>query len=72
MGMMKVFSGSNILAQALKLKLEEAGIDTIIKNNVQSATMAGFGSSGQAVEIFIDERFYGKAHKTIEDFKMSI
>lgn len=72
MGMMKVFSGSEILAMALKAKIEEAGVDTQIKNNIQSARVAGFGSSGQAVEVFINEKDFGKAHKAIEDFRMSI
>lgn len=72
MGMMKVFSGNEILAMALKAKIEEAGVDTVVKNNIQSARMSGFGNMGQAVEVFIDEKNYGKAHKAIEDFRMSI
>jgi hypothetical protein len=72
MGMMKVFSGSEILAMALKSKIEEAGVDTMVKNNIQSATVAGFGTSGQAVEVFINEKDFGKAHKAIEAFRMSI
>lgn len=72
MGMMKVFSGSEILAMAIKAKIEEAGVDTVVKNNIQSARLAGFGTSGQAVEVFINEKDYGKAHKAIEDFRMSI
>ena len=31
MGMMKVFSGSEILANALQAKIEEAGVKTITK-----------------------------------------
>lgn len=69
---MKVFSGSEIFAQALKVKIEEAGVETVVKNNIQSARMSGFGGMGQAVEVFIDEKDYGKAHKAIEDFRMSI
>lgn len=72
MGMMKVFSGSEIFAQALRVKIEEAGVETLVKNNIQSARMSGFGDMGQAVEIFINEKDYGKAHKAIEDFRMSI
>ncbi|RZJ78207.1 MAG: DUF2007 domain-containing protein [Chryseobacterium sp.] len=72
MGMMKVFSGSEILANALQAKIEEAGVKTITKNNTQSARAAGFGTLGTAVEVFIDESDFGKANKTIEDFRMSI
>ena len=53
MGLMKVFSGSEILAMALKEKIEAIGVDTVLKNNIQSARLAGFGTMGQAVELFI-------------------
>lgn len=72
MALMKIFSGSEILATALKLKLEEAGIDTLLKNNIQSGRLAGFGTSGMAVELFIEEVHYGKADPIVEDFRMSI
>ena len=55
MGLMKVFSGSEILALALKEKIEEIGIDVVMKDNIQSARLAGFGSSGSAVELFVQE-----------------
>ena len=72
MGMMKVFSGSEVLALALQSKIEAAGVATQVKNNIQSAILGGYGTSGQAVEVFINEKDYGKAHKAIEDFRMSI
>ncbi len=50
MGLMKVFSGSEILATALKTKLEEAGIDVIMKNNNQSNIVLGSAST-LAVEL---------------------
>lgn len=70
MALVKVFSGSEILAQSLKVRIEAAGVDVIVKNNIQSSNMAGFGSLGQAVEVFIDERDKEKAAQVIEDFKM--
>jgi len=72
MGLIKVFSGSEILAQALQQKIEAIGIDTVIKDNIQSARMGGFGSSDLAVEVFIQEKDFGKAHPIIEEFRMSI
>lgn len=71
MGLMKVFSGSEILATALKTKLEEVGIDVIMKNNNQSNIVLGSAST-LAVELFIDESKYGKADSVITDFKVSI
>lgn len=72
MGLIKIFSGSEILALGLKAKIEAAGVNVIIKNNIQSGTLAGFGTSDQAVELFIEEYDFGKANPVIEDFRMSI
>jgi hypothetical protein len=72
MGLMKVFSGSEILALALQGKIEEVGVDTVIKNNIQSARLSGFGDLGQAVEVFIQETDFAKANPIIEEFRLSI
>ena len=72
MGLMKVFSGSEILAMALKEKIEALGIDVVVKNNIQSARLGGFGNMDLAVEVFIQEVEYGKAHPVIEEFRLSI
>ncbi|MBA0884294.1 MAG: hypothetical protein RLZZ540_1471 [Bacteroidota bacterium] len=72
MGLMKVFSGSEVLALALKEKIEAAGVDTVIKDNIQSARLAGFGSSGSAVELFIQETDFSKANPVIEEFRLNI
>ncbi|MDG1872024.1 DUF2007 domain-containing protein [Flavobacterium frigidarium] len=72
MGLMKVFSGSEILALALKEKIEAINIDVLMKDNIQSARLAGFGSSGSAVELFVQETDYGKVHPIIEEFRLSI
>ena len=72
MGIMKVFSGSEILADKLKQKIEEVGVEVVKKDNLQSARMAGFGSSDLAVELFVDERYYGKISPVLEEFRMSL
>ena len=72
MGLMKVFSGSEILAQALQVKLEEANVATNLKNNIQSGRLAGFGTADQAVEVFIQETDFAKANPVIEEFRLSI
>lgn len=72
MGLMKVYSGSEILAIALLEKLEAAGVETVKKDNIQSARLAGFGQTDLAVEVFIQETDFAKANPVIEDFRMSI
>ncbi|CAH0336683.1 putative signal transducing protein [Flavobacterium tiangeerense] len=72
MGLMKVFSGSEILAQALQERLETAGVETLKKDNIQSSRLGGFGGSDLAVELFIQETDFAKANPVIEDFRMNI
>ena len=69
---MKVFSGSEILADVLKLKIEEVGVEVVKKDNLQSARLAGFGNTDLAVELFVDERYYGKLSPVLEEFRMSL
>lgn len=72
MGMIKIFSGSEILASRLKEQIEAIGVDVLKKDNIQSARLGGFGNTDLAVELFIDERYYGKVNDVIENFRMSI
>jgi hypothetical protein len=72
MGLMKVFSGSEILALALQQRIEAIGVDTVLKNNIQSARLGGFGELGQAVELFVQETEFAKVNPVIEEFRMSI
>jgi len=72
MALVKIFSGSEIIAMALNSKLEEKEIQTLVKDNLQSARVAGFGNIGLAVEIFINESDKEKAEPIIEKFKMNL
>ena len=72
MALVKIFSGSEIIAMALDAKLQEQGITTLVKNNLQSARVAGFGNTDLAVEIFINESDKEKAEPIIDDFKMNL
>ncbi|GGB75443.1 hypothetical protein GCM10007424_14220 [Flavobacterium suaedae] len=64
MNTVKVYSGNEIMAASVKNKLEEAGISIVVRDNIQSATLAGFGSLGQVVNIYVNEEDAEKA-KTI-------
>ena len=72
MGLIKIFSGSEVLALALQEKIKAVGVTTVKKDNIQSARLAGFGNSDLAVELFIQEVDFGKANPVIEEFRMSI
>ncbi len=71
MGLMKVFSGSEILAQALQAKIEEIGVNTVIRNNNQSNVLPSTAYP-KPVELFIEEVDFSKANPVIEEFRMNI
>lgn len=72
MGLMKVFSGSEILAKNLQSRIEDHGVSTVLKDNIQSARLGGFGNTDLAVEVFIQETDFNKAHQIIDDFKIEM
>ncbi len=45
----KVFTGSEVDVALIKGELEENGIPTLIQNEFQSATLAGFGGGAPSV-----------------------
>ena len=46
----KIFSGSFIIVQLVLDRLESVGINAIVKDESESARMAGFGSSFQGFQ----------------------
>lgn len=66
MALVKIFSGSEIMALAAETKLKEAGIPLLMKNNITGGTVAGFGTAGLAVEIFVDEEHAEEARQIVQ------
>jgi hypothetical protein len=71
MGLMKVFSGSEILAVSLKSKIEAIGVETVIRDNNQSNVFPSIENT-KAVELFIQETDFAKANPIIEEFRLNI
>lgn len=69
MALIKIFEGSEIIVMPVKQKLEEAGISPIVKNNIQSATIAGFGTLGQAMELYVEDFQAQAATAIVAQFK---
>lgn len=65
MSTVKVYSGNEIMAASVKNKLEEAGISIVVRDNIQSATLAGFSTFGQAVNIYVNEEDVEKAREIL-------
>ena len=72
MGLTKVLSAFEILVLVSKQALEAIDLNVVVKDAIQSARLGGFGNADLAVELFIQERDYGKAHPIIEEFRMSL
>ena len=71
MGLMKIFSGTEILALGLKEKLEQIAIETVIRNNNQANVIPSINNV-KAVELFIQETDFAKANPIIEEFRLNI
>ena len=71
MGLIKIFSGEEILAVTLKERLGESDINVVIRNNNQANVLPSI-QSAKAVELFIQEIDFGKANPVIEEFRLSI
>jgi|SRR5690554_4536207 len=57
----KIFSGSAIMAMAVKNALEIKNIPYLERNDINSAITAGFGSADKAVHIFVLEQYEEQA-----------
>ena len=66
----KVFSGTFIIVQLVANQLQGAGINAIIKDESESARMAGFGSSFQGFqELYVAKEELERALPIVETIK---
>ncbi len=65
----KLFSESPIIVNRLRSLLEEEGIDSLVKNQIESARLAGFGVSTQTIDLYIHKADIKKASLILNDFK---
>jgi len=68
MAHVKIYAGSNILANAVAAKLEDAGIPYIKKDNISGGIAAGFGTIDRAVEVYVEEGDKIKAEELLAGF----
>ena len=68
----KIFTGESLLAKQIVSKLHEIGIEAVVKDEAESARLAGFASSmlGQ-VELYVNNDEVESAMKIVEGFKAS-
>lgn len=68
----KLFSGSEMLALAVKDILEQNNIEYIERNDIQSAIGIGMGILDQATHIFIESKDSEKAKNLLSEFDLKI
>ncbi|RAR75472.1 putative signal transducing protein [Flavobacterium aciduliphilum] len=71
MGLIKIFSGEELLAVTLKERLEASNINVVLRNNNQANVLPSIATP-KAVELFIQEVDFGKANPVIEAFRLSL
>ncbi|RUA33762.1 MAG: DUF2007 domain-containing protein [Bacteroidetes bacterium] len=65
--MVRVYSDTEININRIRSELAKIGIPSIIKNEFQSALMAGFGASPNAVDLYVNASDFEEATKLIQD-----
>ena len=65
----KIFTSSSIIVNRIASILNQNNIQTLIKDNVESARLAGFGISSNDVELYVDNSDLESAQKIINKFK---
>lgn len=68
----KIFSGSSIIVRGLQNLLDEEQISSMIKDNFESARLAGFGEQMNAVDVYVSNIQSEKALKIVEQYKAEI
>lgn len=66
MSLIKIFTGSEIIATAIKAELEAYGIMTILKNEIQAAAMVGYWSPYLGVEVLVHKKDVMQAKLLVE------
>jgi len=67
--LVRIMTGSSITIQRMIALLEEHGISSQMKDNVESARAAGFGIPQNSVELHVEQSDAKRAQALIEDFQ---
>lgn len=62
-------TNSSIIIHRVASILEENGLSTLIKDNTESARLAGFGTPQNNVDLYVKESDLERAQEIIDDFK---
>ena len=65
----RILTSSSIIVNRIAPLLDQNNIPTLIKDNVESARLAGFGTSLNDVELYVYNSDFESAQKIIDEFK---
>ena len=63
-----LYQDSNIVLNALKLKLEQQNIPVLIKNNTESGRLAGFVAGSNSNILYVYEEDLNSAENVLDSF----
>lgn len=66
---MKILTDSAIIVNRVATLLDEQNISSHIKNNLESARVAGYGVPQNSVELYVYRKDAERAQEVIEEFK---
>jgi len=69
--MVRVYSDTEVNINRISAELAKIGIPSLVKNEFQSAVMAGFGASPNAVDLYVNATEAEKALLIIQDLSKS-
>lgn len=67
--LVKILTDSAVIINRIVQLLDEEKIPSIVKDNFESARLAGFGTPSNDVELFISKSHIEKAEMIIKSFK---
>ncbi len=65
----RLLTSSLITVNRIALVLEQKDIPALIKDNTESARLAGFGSPQNDVDLYVNKSDFEKARKVIQEFE---
>ncbi|MHA7058423.1 putative signal transducing protein [Aquimarina sp. M1] len=68
----KIYTGTSIIVNRLAFLLKEIHIPYIIKDNKESARLAGFGAMEGSTELFVLDNHTKNANEIVEKFEKEV
>jgi hypothetical protein len=68
----KLFSGTSIIVRGLQNILDDNQIGYVVKDNVESARLAGFGAQQNDIDLYVLESDFTRAKAFVENYQEKI